>query len=1178
MPKGKKKKKEDDKKKKKKKKKKDHIEEGKDKKTPHVVNLIQLFATQPDGSEQIQGGNSNEMPISEASNGISTSINKHADASEHMLNDGKSDEKGSAQMGMQKEADIFSNLVNEGNIEDFGRLGEDEQGETEQNLLKGNSPEGDNEEEASAAGQGENSYEEKKEEEGKQGELDDDEVDDEVDEKTEQMSEYELQEGENDAQQDIIVQEFNHYKIVTNSNDILNDISVDASDISKLSIESINIPYSEQNKTSFTHQRHIVLKNKGNKKYRVVLMTKNPKFIELEDETNEKDANSTFIEKERMEKEKTSNNQGEEDKDRTNLYGGMGTLDFSKAYRGNRKGKGEQMAKPNMEMHTNEGGGIRGTINRLFSFLSFKGNPNESANGTDESKDTDGKDGEKDENANGEEDHRDNNRDSNRESAPHDDRTHDLGEILSVDKLVDQYLLNLKNDTPDKQELIFVLRGDLDLQSAYMKMVIQRSNTKFEQEIKKNFQQVDRIVYDVSSPINFLCFFVPTVFDMSNFHLLKEALMVLRRELERYMENWSFSNTYVTLDAPQVGGGVGVSSAEGGNDGQNNAHKDSHANNHTSNNTGNHHQNNTGNNADKHADGHPSKKGGKFIKKKKNLYNGRYSFLRKLWSLDSIIGFATRKNKSSMDIENEILNFLPKELREYSTWNLSVIRVFNAWFLAGYGNKNVKVCIIDSGIDKNHIDLMKNVYIPEYSDEYKMTEDFYDFMVKNPTDSSGHGTHVTGIVGGVANGLGMVGVAPNVTLISLRFIDGVKYGGSFHAIKAINVCILNKAPIINASWGSSKYDANIYLAVQRLKYTFNGKGTVLVTAAGNENKNNDEHPLYPSSFKLPHVYSVASMSKNFAISPFSNYGVNSVHIMAPGHHIYSTTPNNSYKINTGTSMAAPHVCGVNALIYSVCYNQGFIPSAEEVLDILTRTSIKVISRRRRTITDSLVNAEAAVLTTLLGGLWMQMDCHFVKFNLEGGKKKHIPVVFSAYKKGIYETDIVIAVISTEENSNVYGEILIPIRIVTDPKVENFKESPRTGKKMILDENEASHDEVLSYICENALYNLYEMDSNFLVISLVLFFVAFILIVVGTVVLIKRKRHSKYCDDEDHYHNILRCSVLEQHHILNNIKNKEHDAAKRSHVERIRNSVRFSLVMGKQNACMFKERASQRINF
>ncbi|GAB66644.1 subtilisin-like protease 2 [Plasmodium cynomolgi strain B] len=1082
----------------------------------------------------------------------------------------------------------------EKNLMGSKKEGEKTEKSNEEGSPKGDSLQGGDAEEGSAlSAAGKAEEEEGEEEEGEEAEGEEEEGEEEEGEEEEdknnQGNKYQLNEGENVAQEDIKTQKFDHYTIVTNSNDVLNDIRVDASDISKLSIESINIPYSEENKTVFTHQRHIVLTNKGNKKYRIVLMTKNPKFTELEDEPNEGAATNTFIERERMEKKKTPNGEGEHDNDRTNLYGGKGTLDFGKAYHSNRKGSGREMGtpsgtrNPNVEMHTAGGtgeGGIRGTINRLFSFLSFKVNRDEPVSGTGESKDgggRDGGDGGKKGNDNGGDDRSERSDRSDRsdhsdrsDRPPRDDRTHDLYEILSADKLVDQYLLNLKNDALDKQELIFVLRGDLDLHSAYMKRVIKRSNAKFEQHIKKNFQQVDRIVYDVSSPINFLCFFVPTVFDMSNFHLLKEALLVLQRELERYMENWSFSNTYVTLDAPHVGGGESGAPADGRNDSHKGAHADIHKDAHVDSRADAH--------VDNRADGPTNRKARKFVKKKKKLYNGKYSFLRKFWSFDSIIAFARRMNKKNMDIEKEILNFLPKELREYSTWNLSVIRVFNAWFLAGYGNKNVKVCVIDSGVDKNHIDLMKNVYIPEYSEQYEMTEDFYDFMVKNPTDSSGHGTHVTGIVGGIANDLGMVGVAPNVTLISLRFIDGVKYGGSFHAIKAINVCILNKAPIINASWGSSKYDANIYLAVERLKYTFNGKGTVLVTAAGNESKNNDEHPLYPSSFKLPHVYSVASISKNFEISPFSNYGAKSVHIMAPGHHIYSTTPNNSYKINTGTSMAAPHVCGVNALIYSVCYNQGFIPPAEEVLDIVTRTSIKVISRSRKTINDSLVNAEAAVLTTLLGGLWMQMDCHFVKFNLEGGKKKHIPVVFSAYKKGIYETDIVMAVIPTDENSKVYGEILIPIRIVTDPKAENFKESPRNGKKMIIDENEASHDEVLSYICENALYNLYEVDSYSLVISLVLLFVAFILIILGTVVFIKRKRHSKYCDDEDHYHNIMRNSVIEHHHILGGSTNLALEMAKRSHVEKVRNNTRFSLVMGKQNACVFKERAHKTSNF
>ncbi|SBT00665.1 subtilisin-like protease 2, putative [Plasmodium malariae] len=1040
---------------------------------------------------------------------------------------------------------------------------------------------------------------------------------------------YELNEDGKDMNDEIISREFNNYTIVTNSNDLLSDISVDASEISKLSIGNLSIPYNEKNRTTYTHQRHIVLTNKGNKKYKVVLITKNPKFVEAEEDENEDDAEreenpkpvaikteevagkgevarkveapekgegaenrgatgkggtnekvegaenreeaekrgavgipSAIQETNFIQKKKGGKDEQDESIKHRNLYDGMGTLDFSKAYknkirsekrkevRGDSSGGSDNSSTSSSSYSastnsSSSGRGGAGMLKRLLNFLSFSSDEHKVKSDSDQTKD--------------------------KESAKKNDNSKemnpdDVNSILSVDKVVDQYLLNLKNGDSSNQELIFVLRGDLDLHSPFMKNVIKNANNKFETYIKKNFEEVDKISYDVSSPINFLCFFVPNVFDMNNYHILKEALTILYKELEEYTENWSFSNMYVTFDTNNdhlynKDDGMNYTNAGPIKDGE---HADT---------------NRKGQAGFGQEEKEKKKEEGKkkYIKKKKNLYNIKYSFLRKFWSMDPFISFARKMNKRNFRVQKEILNFLPKELREYSTWNLSIIRVFNAWFLAGYGNKNVKVCVIDSGVDKNHIDLMKNIYIPEYIDKYEMTEGFYDFMVKNPTDSSGHGTHVTGIIGGEVNDLGMVGVAPNITLISLRFIDGAKYGSSFHAIKAINVCILNKAPIINASWGSSKYDPNIYLAVQRLKYTFNGKGTVLVSAAGNENKNNDEHPLYPANFKLPHVYSVASISKNFEISPFSNYGVKSVHILAPGHHIYSTTPNNSYKINTGTSMAAPHVCGVNALIYSVCYNQGFIPSAEEVLDIITRTSIKVVSRRRKTINDSLVNAEAAVLTTLLGGLWMQMDCHFVKFNLDKGQKKHIPIVFSAYKNGVYETDIVIAVMPTEENSNVYGEILIPIKIVTNTKLANFKESPRYGKKMDIDSNEASNDEVLSYICENALYNLYETDNYFLITSLALFFVAFLLIVAGTIYMTKKIYHDEYCND-DNEHNFENYNVAEKRHILHGPKCEDLEKEKKEHIEKLNNRVRFSIIKGKDRNSILMNDVPKKLKF
>ncbi|SOV23445.1 subtilisin-like protease 2 [Plasmodium sp. DRC-Itaito] len=861
---------------------------------------------------------------------------------------------------------------------------------------------------------------------------------------------------------DIITKKYDHYTIVTNSKDILNDISIDASDISKNSIGGINIPFNENNNSSFTHQRYIVLSNNGEKKYKIVLMTKNPKFMDMDGIYEEGEKKESLIEL----------NQKINKQENTNLYDGTGTLYYgkkSKKEKENTQQKGGNDQNEDISHHNNNNNNIMNDdkldnnnnnnneespsmFRRFINFLSFSSSENET-------KDT------LIYNAKNEKTQQ-NKKQQNGKNNHNNDLNNNNRILLNVDKLVDQYLLNLKNNYTSKQELILVLKGDLDLHSENMNTIIKNAKQNLEKYFKEHFKNIDKITYDISTPINFLCIFIPTVFDMNNMDLLKEALLILHNDLHEYVENWSFSSTYHTYEADYIKEQDYVDD-----------------------------------------DKAPKKK---FIKASKKLYNNKYSFLTKFLSIEPIMLFAKKLNSRRTNIEKEILNFLPKELRDYSTWNLSIIRVFNAWFLAGYGNKNVKVCVVDSGADVNHVDLNGNLYIPDYNEKYEMTEDFYNFMVKNPTDTSGHGTHVTGIIGGVANDLGVVGVAPNITLISLRFIDGKKYGGSFHAIKALNVCILNKAPIINASWGSSHFDVNLHIAVERLKYTLNGKGSVLIAASGNKSNDNDISPLYPATYTFPHVYSVASISRNFEISPFSNYGHKSVHILAPGHHIYSTIPNNSYKIFTGTSMAAPHVCGVSALVYSVCYNQGFIPQAEEVLDILTRTSIKIISTKKRTINDSLVNAEGAVLTTLLGGLWMQMDCYFVKFNLDKGKKKHIPVVFSAYKKGVYETDIVIAIIPFDGQSKIYGEIHIPIKIVTDVNIPNFKESPQRGKTYNIDANEAQHDEVLSYICENALYNLYEYDGHYLFASVMLFFLALISIFVGVIYMKSRKHSNDKC--------------------------------------------------------------------
>ncbi|KEG02300.1 subtilisin-like protease 2, putative [Plasmodium vinckei vinckei] len=937
--------------------------------------------------------------------------------------------------------------------------------------------------------------------------------------------------GEN-VSETIKTYKFDHYKIITNSENILNDIKVDASDISKLSINSLNIEYNEKNKAEYTHQRHITLSNEGNRRYKVFLMTKNPKFTKTNDIAEH---GMNFLQTKAVENEDEREN--EEDYLNENLYNGFGTLDFENSYSktkkkintGHASGVNDKISNhQNIEKsdsHEKEKHNY-GFIEKARSFFSFLSVSNSNKDDNIES----GKKNEESNNADSKTQLNEKTNDTTKKD--------NLNEFLSIDKLTDQYLLNLKNKNMKKQELILIFQGDLDLHSKEMKTVIHEANVKLINYLNTHFKDIKDINYDVSSPINFVCFFIPTVFDIKNLNILKEALNILHNELKDYIDNWNFSNTYIAFDSNYEYEDIKKEDID-----------------------------NIMNKLNEH--------GEKYIKKPKKLYNVKYSFLRKIWGLGSIISLYKGRSKKDSDMEERILNTLPKELKEYSTWNLSFIRAFNAWLLSGYGNKNVKICVIDSGIDKNHIDLESNVYIPQYSDKYEMTSDFFDFMVQNPSDSSGHGTHVSGIVGASANSLGMVGVAPNIKLMSLRFIDGDNYGGSFHVIKAINVCILNKSPIINASWGSRNYDTNMYLALQRLKYTFKGKGTVVIAAAGNENKNNDLYPIYPASYKLENIYSVGAINKFLQISPFSNYGAKSVHILAPGHHIYSTTPMNTYKMNTGTSMAAPHVSGVAGLIYSVCHNQGFIPEAKEVLEIITRTSIKIVPREKKTMHNSLVNAEAAVLTTLLGGLWMQMDCHFAKFYLNKDKKKSIPVVFSAYKDGMYEADIIIGIQPADTNTKEYGEIVIPIKILTNPKLKNFVASPRIGKKIHIDENDLNNDDILSYICENALYNLYEHDNSFLISSLILFFLGIILIVLVSIVFFFKHHQNKYRDVGKYMNQKM---VDRAYDIKYNFNDASTGGIKKStsldgNITNHRDTQRYTIVQNEDNMYVLKKKSS-----
>lgn len=242
------------------------------------------------------------------------------------------------------------------------------------------------------------------------------------------------------------------------------------------------------------------------------------------------------------------------------------------------------------------------------------------------------------------------------------------------------------------------------------------------------------------------------------------------------------------------------------------------------------------------------------------------------------------------------------------------------------GSEKVVVAVLDTGVDYTHKDLVENMWtrpesMPQYADdELGSFDDLHGFDADtneaDPMDENGHGTHCAGIIGAEGNnGEGIAGINWNVRIMPLKFLGKGGFGSTKNAIEAINYAIDRKQKgvnvrVINASWGSTQYSRALEDAIRAA----GEQGILFVAAAGNNGTDNDKRAHYPSNFNLPNVISVAAMDRNDAITSFSNFGVKTVHIAAPGRDIYSTWLNDGYRDASGTSMAAPQVSGVAALI------------------------------------------------------------------------------------------------------------------------------------------------------------------------------------------------------------------------------------------------------------------------
>ena len=204
-----------------------------------------------------------------------------------------------------------------------------------------------------------------------------------------------------------------------------------------------------------------------------------------------------------------------------------------------------------------------------------------------------------------------------------------------------------------------------------------------------------------------------------------------------------------------------------------------------------------------------------------------------------------------------------------------------------------------------------------------------------------HGTHVAGIVGGKA-GETTLGITENVEFMFIRAVPSGDERDKDVA-NAIRYAADNGAKVINMSFGK-EYSPDQDYVRKAVQYA-EDKGVLMIHAAGNDGKNNDKNLSFPdgsisSNKKSKSWIEVGASSNSYDESlpaPFSNYGKKNVDLFAPGVNILSSVPGNTYEANSGTSMAAPVVAGVSALLLS------YFPdlTASEVKEILMQSVTKV---------------------------------------------------------------------------------------------------------------------------------------------------------------------------------------------------------------------------------------------
>jgi subtilisin family serine protease len=287
------------------------------------------------------------------------------------------------------------------------------------------------------------------------------------------------------------------------------------------------------------------------------------------------------------------------------------------------------------------------------------------------------------------------------------------------------------------------------------------------------------------------------------------------------------------------------------------------------------------------------------------------------------------------------------------------------------GSRSTVVAVIDTGVDYNHPDLAANMWRNPGetpgdgidNDSNGFIDDIYgwDFFNNdaNPMDDHSHGTHCAGTIGAVGNnGVGVVGVNWQVSIMAMKFMGASNTGPLSAAISSLNyVTMMRRDKGVNVvatnnSWGGGNFNQTLKDSIK----AGGDAGILFIASAGNTASDNDAVTRYPSGYDEPSIIAVAATDSSNNLASFSCFGATSVDVGAPGVDIFSTVPGGGYGLKSGTSMAAPHVAGLAALLASA-YPKA---TASQIKSAILSSTVAIPALAGKVATGGLANAPAAL--------------------------------------------------------------------------------------------------------------------------------------------------------------------------------------------------------------------------